>query len=170
MKSIEAMKWHSAVTECRSHQERLLKAKQYIDKNLPFEPDDLAELSDEDCAWLDQYLYRFSKLQDTMGERLFPAGLLILGEDFTHRPFIDILNRLEALEMIPGRQWWQLQREYRNQIAHEYPERRIEQCAAINGICGECDEVLRVLDFVIDAIEFKRNENMTSSNEKENGL
>ena len=153
MKSIEIIKWDSAVSECRVHKNRLLTSWQHIEKNLPFEPDDIDAMGDEDCAWLDQYLYRFSKLQDAMGDRLFSAALIILGEDFNRKPFIDSLNRLEALELIPSSQWWQLQRELRNQIAHEYPERRLEQCSAINAICGECREVLRVMDCLIEIIE-----------------
>ena len=155
MKSVGMMKWTSAVAECRTHESRLLKARQHIGERLPFEPDDIASLSDEDCAWLDQYLYRFSKLQDAMGDRLFLAGLSMLGERFDDRPFIDALNRLEALSLIPSRRWWQQQREFRNQIAHEYPDRKAEQCAAINAICEECDEMLRVLAFVIKTIESK---------------
>jgi len=131
VKSIEIIKWKSVVAECRTHDKRLLKARQHIEKDLPFEPDDI----------------------EAMGERLFLSGLLIIGEDFSHKPFIDMLNRLEALGMIPTRKWWEYQRELRDQIAHEYPERRVEQCAAINAICGECEEVSRVMNILIETIE-----------------
>jgi len=113
-------------------------------------------MDDAACAWLDQFLYRFSKLQDTMGERLFTSCLLVMGEDFSRKPFIDMLNRLEALGLIPSRKWWVLQRELRNQIAHEYPERRLEQCAAINSICGECQEVSRVMNLIVEEIDKRR--------------
>ncbi len=155
MKGIEIIRWESAVAECRAHQKRLSKAAQKIEIRLPFEPDDIEGMSDDDCAWLDQYLYRFTKLQDAMGERLFSASLLMLSEDFSRKPFVDMLNRLEALRLIPSRQWWELQREMRNQIAHEYPDRRLEQCAAINAICGESEELLRVLDSIIETIEMR---------------
>ena len=153
MKSVAVIKWESVVAECHTHDKRLLKARQHIEKGLPFEPDDIEAMGDEECAWLDQFLYRFTKLQDTMGERLFLSGLLIIGEDFSHKPFIDMLNRLEALGLIPSRKWWEHQRELRNQIAHEYPDRRVEQCAAINAICHECEEITRVMDLIIETIE-----------------
>ena len=152
MTSVNELKWESAVTECRAHERRLVGAKAHITDILPLAADEIETLSDEACAWLDQYLYRFAKLQDAMGERLFLTGLSLLGEEYANRPFIDALNRLETLAWISSREWWQQQREYRNQIAHEYPERRVEQCAAINAICGESDELVCVLNRVVDVV------------------
>ena len=153
MSSVSELKWESAVDECRAHEQRLVIAKAHIMELIPLDAERIEALSDEQHAWLDHYLYRFSKLQDAMGERLFLSGLSLLEEDYGNRPFIDVLNRLEALELIPSREWWLQQREYRNQIAHEYPDRRSEQCAAINAICGECDEIVRVVDSVVTVIE-----------------
>jgi len=147
------LKWESAVGECRVHERRLVIAKAHIAELLPLDADKLESLSDEECAWLDQFLYRFAKLQDAMGDRLFLTGLSLFGEAFDDRPFIDALNRLEALKLIPSREWWQQQREYRNQIAHEYPDRRREQCAAINAICEVCGEVVGVLHGMTEAVE-----------------
>ncbi len=110
MKSVNELKWESAVGECRAHERRLVGAKAHIGELLPLDADKLEELGDEACAWLDQYLYRFAKLQDAMGERLFLTSLSLLGETFGDRPFIDALNRLEALKLIPSRGWWQQQR------------------------------------------------------------
>ena len=163
MKSVVTLRWEAAVAECRLHQKRLSTAKPHVDSMRPFESDDIASLSDEACAWLDQFLYRFTKLQDVMGERLFPACLQMLGEDFSGRPFIDSLNRLEALELIPSRDWWLYQRELRNQIAHEYPERISEQCSAINAICDECDDVLRVMNAVINTVSAVGGERTSSA-------
>jgi hypothetical protein len=155
MKSVAELKWNSAVMECRAHERRLVTAKEHISDLLPLNADRVELLSDEQHAWLDQYLYRFAKLQDAMGQRLFLAGLSMLGEEYGDQPFIDALNRLEALSLIPGRDWWQQQREYRNQIAHEYPDRRDEQCVAMNAICIEGDVLVRVLDDVVTAVAQK---------------
>ena len=156
MSSVAELKWESAVSECRAHECRLMRAMEDINRLLPLDTDVIEALSDEQHAWLDHYLYRFAKLQDAMGERLFLSGLSLLGEEYGDQPFIDALNRLEALNLIPSREWWQQQREFRNQIAHEYPDRRAEQCAATNAICSEGDTILRVLNGVIDTVEKKR--------------
>ena len=54
-----------------------------------------------------------------MGGRIFPAILSLAQEDVKKKTFIDILNRLEELEVLDKNQWLNL-REARNEIAHEY--------------------------------------------------
>jgi len=122
---------------------------------MPLDGAAVERLADEDAAWLDQLLYRFAKLQDAMGERVLVDGLCLLGEDFQGKPFIDALNRLEALELIPSRVWWQELRELRNQIAHEYPDRRAEQAVAINAIYEGCAGFMQIVDDFIAAVAAK---------------
>jgi len=43
-------------------------------------------------AYSDQSIYRFSKLQDCMGAKLFKSVLLYQGEN-VNKPFLDILNQ-----------------------------------------------------------------------------
>ncbi|VEN74531.1 conserved hypothetical protein [Candidatus Desulfarcum epimagneticum] len=69
----------------------------------------------------DTFIYRFSKIQDYMGEKLFPAFLDRLGEYKRSMPFRDILTTLERLEIISSSQEWMNYREIRNSITHEYP-------------------------------------------------
>ena len=70
---------------------------------------------------LDQIIYRFSKLQDAVGERLVPATLGILGESIDDWPMHDRLHRLERLGYLDAKQWivW---RAIRNSLSHEYPD------------------------------------------------
>ena len=153
MNDIKKLKWKSAVKECRIHMARLRVALSHISGQIPLDALSVDSLSDEDTAWLDQFLYRFSKLQDTVGERLFVDGLLLLGEDFRDKPFIDALNRLEFISMIPSCSWWMGLRECRNQIAHEYPDRRAEQAFAVNEIYNKCDEFIQVVDRFVGTVE-----------------
>lgn len=69
----------------------------------------------------DQILFRFTKLQDNLGERLIPATLAALNEAFEAWPMRDRLDRLEKLGYVDVDQWlaW---RELRNRLAHEYPD------------------------------------------------
>ncbi len=153
MSDIVQLKWKSAAEECRIHILRLQVAVSHISRYIPLDVLGVDKLTDEDIAWFDQFLYRFAKLQDTVGDRIFINGLLLLGEDFRDKPFIDTLNRLESLDMIPSYLWWMELREYRNQVAHEYPDRQAEQSFAINEIYGKCDEFIQVVDNFIGIVE-----------------
>lgn len=69
----------------------------------------------------DQILFRFMKLQDTMGERLIPATLAFLAEPYEDRPMRDKRDRLEKLGYLDVEAWLRW-RELRNRLAHEYPD------------------------------------------------
>jgi hypothetical protein len=155
MTDVGALKWRSAVGECRIHESRLQVALSHVAEYTPLDGGKIERMRDEDAVWVDQLLYRFSKLQDAMGERVFVDGLFLLGEDFRDKPFLDALNRLEALTLIPGRDWWLELREYRNQVAHEYPDRRAEQAAAINAIFEKCAGLMSVFNTFVSEVELK---------------
>jgi len=53
-----------------------------------------------------------------MGAKLFKSILLFEGENI-NRSFLDILNRLEAIDIINVDEWFEM-RELRNKIAHDY--------------------------------------------------
>ena len=69
----------------------------------------------------DQILFRLSRLQDALGERLVPGTLGALAEPFEAWPMRDRLDRLEKLGFLDVDAWlaW---RALRNRLAHEYPE------------------------------------------------
>lgn len=93
--------------------------------------------------WLDQAAYRFTKLQDSLGEKVLP-GLLAatldpLPPDAT---FAERLQRLERLGALPSVGRWRLLREVRNSLAHEYPEHPELQAAALTRLVGGARELL----------------------------
>ena len=91
-----------------------------------------ATLSDEQVRDIDQFILRFSKLQDTMGNRLFPATLYYLAEQIEDRPMIDKLNRLEKLGFIENAERWRMIRNIRNKFAHDYPDDPDKNAAQLN--------------------------------------
>lgn len=82
---------------------------------------------------LDQLLFRFIKLQDTVEERLIPATLANLREPFEDWPMRDRLNRLEKLSYLDVDNWlaW---REVRNRLAHDYPDQPEVRFAALMAV------------------------------------
>jgi hypothetical protein len=103
-------------------------------------PDPMALESDSRLRQLtDQILFRFMKLQDSMGERLIPATLARLAEPFEAWPMRDRLDRLEKLGYLDVDDWLRW-REVRNRLAHEYPDapavRYAQLLAAIQAAAG----------------------------------
>jgi hypothetical protein len=80
-------------------------------------------------------LFRFAKLQDAMGEKLFLLILEFLKEENTrNKPFIDILNRLEQLGLLDDKNIWLELRKIRNNIAHQYEDEPEQTAEALNAI------------------------------------
>jgi len=75
----------------------------------------------EKIKTVDTFIYRFIKLQDMMGEKLFKLTLDELGEYKDNMSLLDILDKLEKLELIKNANDWMLYRKLRNQLTHEYP-------------------------------------------------
>jgi hypothetical protein len=80
-----------------------------------------------------------------MGEKLFGTILLLLGEDFSKKPFIDMLNRLEKLELLDKQEWMNL-RIIRNNVAHEYSYNVSELVDSLNDIFQVKDRLLLFYD------------------------
>ena len=47
---------------------------------MPLSADSFLQLNDDEIEHIDQYLFRFAKLQDAIGQRLFKSMLEYLGE------------------------------------------------------------------------------------------
>jgi len=106
---------------CEIHLNRLIFANSKVSKFLPLTLDSYSSLAEDTISFIDQFIYRFSKLQDTIGTRLFPFLLEALAEPTENKAFIDLLNRLERLGVIDSAQSWVELRKIRNDMAHEYP-------------------------------------------------
>lgn len=114
-------KLNEAVQLCTIHSQRMSFAWEKIKIHFPLDKEKYLRLRPEDLSFFDQLIFRFSKMQDSMGGKLFPAVLENLGEEIKGIPFIDQLNKLEELNIIGGADEWILLRETRNIVTHEYP-------------------------------------------------
>ncbi|GET24203.1 hypothetical protein [Prolixibacter sp. NT017] len=103
------------------HCERMSFAWHKIHNRFPLPPEIYQALEPEESSFFDQLIFRFSKLQDCMGGKLFPSLLENLDEEIREKPFIDILTRLEELNILKSKEDWLLLRETRNTVTHEYP-------------------------------------------------
>ena len=132
--------------ECNQHKNKILKAKNILKKNMPLDLERYKILDDIQLSFIDQLIFRFSKLQDTMGDKLFSSFFELIGEESKKMTFIDKLNRLEELELLYKNDWMKLRKD-RNEIAHEYSFNQDEVIDGINIIYNDTDKLLGIYDF-----------------------
>jgi uncharacterized protein with HEPN domain len=127
--------------ECQRHIYRMDLAHTEIAHLMPLSVETYEKLTDADIKTIDQFLFRFSKLQDAIGKKLFKTTLLALGEDIEGEAFIDILNRLEKIDLIADIEGWFELRRMRNELAHEYEEDKKANAEAITIIHQSADRL-----------------------------
>mgnify|MGYP000423373789 CR=1 FL=1 len=90
--------------------------------SLPFDIDRVKQMdADIDLAEsVEAFVGRFGRLQDTLGDKILPVLLSILGENSSS--FIDNLDLAERLGFISSTDEWMSIRNLRNQMVHEYIE------------------------------------------------
>ena len=105
----------------------------------------------EHLAYSDQIIYRFSKLQDCMGAKLFKSVLLYQGEN-VNKPFLDILNQLEVIDIINVDEWFEI-RDLRNEIAHDYEDNDEIAINILNTIYKLKSDLKETLDSILKLVK-----------------
>lgn len=85
--SLLQQKLDATLSEGHTHLKRMHYAHEKAQPFLPLNVADMAQLLDEQVETLDHYIYRFTKLQDTMGQRLFKQTLQWQAEDTSDLAF-----------------------------------------------------------------------------------
>jgi hypothetical protein len=111
----------TSVQKCRTHLVRIHYATQQIKELFPLTVDKYKNITEANIGNIDQLVFRFTKLQDELGNNTFRFLLEFLKEDITGKLFRDILNTLERLQIIDSSDTWLSLRELRNDLAHDYP-------------------------------------------------
>jgi hypothetical protein len=137
MKAMIVEKLERIFRECDKHLSRMSSAYHKTSAILPLDVEKYLHLSDEEIEHIDQYLFRFAKLQDTMGEKLFKLLLLFLDEEVENKPFADILNKMEKLLLIDDAQSWRTLRNIRNELSHQYDDDPEDMSIVLNKIFNE---------------------------------
>lgn len=131
---------------CDKHILRINEALGELSSVLPLSSNDYATLNSEQIRCLDQFIFRFSKLQDAMGAKIFRYMLEYLDEDVSALPMRDILNRLERYHFLPDANEWIYIRELRNEIAHDYPLLENDVVHILNELFSKVDILYGVYD------------------------
>lgn len=129
---------------CDKHILRISEALEGLDVELPMSSACYANLSSEQVRCIDQFIFRFSKLQDAMGAKIFRYILEYLDEDITALPMRDILNRLERYLIIPSADEWTYIRELRNEISHDYSLLESDMVTILNELFSKVEVLLAI--------------------------
>ena len=140
-----------AHANCRIHGDALGEALADLHQS-SLVAENLASLAKEDRRLLDQFAYRYTRLQDDMGARLMPAGLRALGEEISALPVLDRLNRLEQLGWLPSAEEWASLRRIRNEFAHDYPDTLAERFSRLQLAIISSHRLLEILDGISQKI------------------
>lgn len=130
-------------TVCQGHANALSEAMQDMQLRT-LGTDDYTHLNKEDRRLLDQFAYRYTRLQDDMGARLMPAVLKALGEDIAPMSAIDRFARLEQLGWLDSADNWLVLRQVRNQFAHDYPDNPTERFERLQAAIQAAQQLLMI--------------------------
>ena len=139
--------------EAEKHAQLMDEALGAIESKMPIRQ--YEELSQLERFALNTLIFRFSKLQDLMGTKIFRSYLEYNEYDTYEKSFYDLLREIEK-EGIVDIDTWSEFRQLRNRVAHEYPEELDEVIVSINlfvAKSAELIEIYRKLKERIDALE-----------------
>lgn len=106
---------------------------------------DTEHLTSADRRLLDQFAYRYTRLQDDMGGRLMPALLRALGEEIAAMPALDRFARLEQLGWLASAEDWNVLRQIRNQFTHDYPDSATERFERLQAAIDAAHQLIAII-------------------------
>jgi len=124
-------KLNQHLMEALVHIDRLKSALNTLEKLYPLENEKLEHLSLEELDKLDVLAFRFSKLQDLLGSKIFREYLSLLQYPVEGKNFLELLKELDKENIIEIDIWSEF-RGIRNSISHDYPFEEKEKIEAIN--------------------------------------
>ena len=144
---------NSSLQKCSMHLNRLHYASSQVYGLFPLTHEIYLTFSEAIIGNIDQLIFRFTKLQDELGNNTFRLLLEYLQEDIADKPFRDILNILERLNIIESADTWLSLRELRNDLTHEYPELIDETIDKLNHLYLQLPLLENILTIIEHQVE-----------------
>lgn len=138
----------TSIEKCRIHLKRLQYAARQVKHLFPLTIDKFNLINEATVGNIDQMVFRFTKLQDELGNNTFRFLLEFLQEDITSKPFRDLLNILERLRIIDSSEVWLSLRELRNDLTHDYPMMLEETVNKLNHLYKQLSLLKEILQSV----------------------
>lgn len=144
--------------EAENHIDKIQKANSILKEVIPIDIALLESLSEQQQDKLDILAFRFSKLQDLLGDKIF-RNLLEYSGFNVQQSFVKLLSELQREGILDLNQWIAL-RNARNKIAHEYPDNEDNLTSSINFIYDNSDYLIELtykLERYFDEITTRRD-------------
>jgi len=142
--NIEAIKLQRYFNECNKHLQRIEEAYSDLAVIFPLSVNKYKALTKGEVQAIDQYLFRFAKLQDAMGEKVFKRIIQQYEQKNDALPLIDVLNKLEKFGFLNSSKEWINLRKIRNEITHQYDDEPEDMTLAINNIVSQKDSIKEI--------------------------
>ncbi|SNR60552.1 hypothetical protein [Desulfurobacterium atlanticum] len=135
--------------EAQNHVERLNDVLERLKPLYPLNTNKFNVLTSSQKDMLDTLAFRFSKLQDLLGSRIFREFLNHTGYITEGKTFLELLREIEKEGIIDIDTWSQF-RKIRNLIAHDYPDELSEKIEAINFLIENAPVLIKVVEKIED--------------------
>ena len=132
---------------------RIQYANSQVNSFFPLTAEIFNSFSDATIGNIDQLVFRFTKLQDELGNNTFRFLLEYLREDIAEKPFRDILNILERLKIIESADIWLSLRELRNDLTYDYPEMIDETVDKLNHLYNQLPLLENILSIIEEQVQ-----------------
>ena len=141
MEVAERLKYH--LEEAKVHTGRIQAILPSLQKIYPLTEEKFSQLTLEENNKLDVLAFRFAKLQDILGTKIFREYLSVLQYPVENKAFLELLQELDK-EKILDIDLWSEFRSVRNSISHDYPFDDEEKVDAINYLIEHIEELMEV--------------------------
>ncbi|WP_025209167.1 hypothetical protein [Hippea sp. KM1] len=142
--------------EAGIHIERLEDVLGRLKNVYPLDINRFENLNSYEKDMLDTLAFRFAKLQDLIGSRIFREFLKEMGYIVEEKTFFDILKEIEKEGIIDIDSWNEF-RKVRNFLSHEYPYSFEDRIEAINYLIEKTPELIEVIKKIEDKVERGRD-------------
>jgi hypothetical protein len=140
------------LTEAMIHIERIVVVRDTLEKYYPLNTEKLENFSSENIDKLDVLAFRFSKLQDLLGSKIFREYLTVLQYPVEDKNFLELLKELDKENIIEIDMWSEF-RGVRNSISHDYPFEESERLEAMNYLIENVKYLVTITKKIKDSFE-----------------
>jgi len=138
--------------ESNIHIDRLNDVLKTLKHLYPLTVDKLETIPVETKDKLDVLAFRFSKLQDLLGSKIFREYLIVLQYPTEDKNFLELLKELEKEKLIDIDKWSEF-RGVRNSISHDYPSEEDEKIDAINYLIENVEYLINIIKKIKEKFE-----------------